>query len=185
MHVRALAVATLTFLTVLSTNAFAQAPAPQDYLSQLEGVRPSALPDGRLVLSMDATAGDLRGMLTLTVAESGSGVTGTWVFTSTFIEDLRADGTPIPASDHVGHDHDDPNTPGVHREYARFRRDGALSGKVTGATLLWTADGAVAGVADAELVVEKGSRTFAGATGSGRVGPWQTMPGVLTLFLSF
>ena len=134
---------------------------------------------------MTAIAGDLRGMLSLTLSSDGDAVSGTWAFNATSLEDLRADGTPIAATDHVNHDHDDPTTPAVHREYARMRRDGALAGTVTSAKLLSTADGRIAGIETAQLVITAGSRTFKSASGSGRVGPWPSLPNALTLFLSF
>jgi hypothetical protein len=176
-----LSVAIAALLTVLTLQASAQAPATRDYLSELSAPRPSVLPDGRTVISMDATVGDLRGLLTLTLA----GDAGTWAFSATYLEDLRADGTPIPASDHFAHDHDDPSTPGVHREFAHIRRDGVITGTVTSAVLQRTADGVVTGIETADLLVTGGSRTFTARTGSGRIGPRAELPGALTLYLSF
>ena len=40
--------------------------SPGDYLATLTGARPSLLPDGRVVISMDVL-GDMRGLITLTL----------------------------------------------------------------------------------------------------------------------
>ena len=170
------------YAALFASPAFAQSPQTRDYLSELTGARASVLPDGQIVISMDAAKGDLRGLLTVTLSADGAGV---WAFAANYIEDLRADGTPIAATDHFQHNHDDPSTPELHREYAQFRRDGAIAGTVTGATLLRAEDGSVTGIRAAELHVSGGSRTFKGATGSGRIGPWASLPGALTLYLSF
>lgn len=179
-----LSVAVAALIAVLSFPAFAQSPQTRDYLSELSGARASALADGRIIISLDAASGDLRGLLTLTLRDAGDGLKGTWAFTSTYGEDLRADGTPIDPADHVDHDHDDPTTPAVHREYLRIRRNGAIAGTVTAARLHHAADGQIDGLA-ADLVITGGNRTFAGITGSGRIGVWPSLPDALTLYLSF
>jgi hypothetical protein len=185
MSSRFLATAVLAAcVTVLSSGANAQAPVQRDYLSELTGIRPDVLPDGRIVISMDAS-GDLKGRLTMTLAEGEQGVTGTWVFVATYNEDLRADGTPIREDDHVAHDHDDPTTPESHREYSRVRRDGVIVGTATSVTLQRTADGQLVGVDRAEFVTTGGTLTFKTIKGSGRVGAWPALPGALTLLLSF
>jgi hypothetical protein len=140
--------------------------------------------DGRTVIAMDAIAGDIRGVLSLTVSTDGDTVKGQWAFSATYLEDLRADGTPIAPTDHVDHDHDDPATPEMHREYARMRRDGVITGTADAVTLMQNPDGRIVGISAATLTITGGSRTFANAAGSGRIGPWPTMPRELTLLLS-
>lgn len=182
-------VARILFTVALSVfaspdAAVAQSPQTRDYLSELTNPRPSVLADGRVVISLDAVKGDIRGLLTVTLIDRGDGLKGTWAFTSTFPEDLRADGTPIDPADHVGHDHDDPTTPGVHREYLRIRRNGAIAGTVTAARLHHASDGQIDGLA-ADLVITGGNKTFTGISGSGRIGIWPSLPDALTLYLSF
>lgn len=187
MPARILATAVLAACAVfLPLRATAQTPATtqREYLSELTGIRPDLLSDGRMVVSMDA-GGDLKGRLTMTLVQGEQGVSGTWVFVATYNEDLRADGTPLGADDHVSHDHDDPTTPESHREYSRVRRDGVITGTVASAALQRTADGQFTGVERAELVATGGTMTFKSIKASGRVGSWPSLPGALTLFLSF
>ena len=164
-----------------STSASAQAQ-PRDYLSQLTNVRASGPFDGKATVSVDAALGDLRGMLTLSVDADG---TGNWVFFATYLQDLRADGAEIAPNDHENHEHDDPATPALHREYMDLKHDGSLIGTITSSSLKYGLDGKVIGIESAELVVTSGSRRFENVTGSGRVGAWPSLPNTLTLLLSF
>jgi hypothetical protein len=182
MNTRLIATAIVVACLAWSSSAQAQAPATRDYLSHLTGVRPSSMPDGTIVISMDASAGDIRGLLSLTLAADGA---GTWAFSANYVEDLRADGTAIDPADHVQHDHDNPATPAEQKEYTRFRRDGTITGTVSSVTLRRGPGGSIDGIESAELVITGGSRSFADATGTGRVGPWPSLPDVLTLYLSF
>jgi hypothetical protein len=172
------------FLFFCASLSAAQTLTSRDYLSQLDNLRISEMPDGRTVVAMDAVAGDIRGVLSLTLSPEGAAVTGVWAFSATYLEDLRADGTPIAPADHFGHEHDDPSTPEMHREYAHMRRDGVITGTADAVTLMVNPDGRIVGISAATLTISGGSRTFANASGSGRVGPWPTMPRELTLLLS-
>lgn len=176
--------ALVVLITFLSSQVLAQAPA-RDYLSKVESPVISNTPDGRIAIVLDASSGDLRGMLSLLLTEDVDGVKGTWTFDATWLEDLRADGTPIAQTDHVDHDHDNPDTPAVHREYTQLHRDGGLVGAVTSAKLVRTPDGRITGIEAAELVITGGARNYKSATGSGRLGAWPSLPDALTLLLSF
>lgn len=179
-----LAALAAVLITFLASPVSAQTPGSQEYLSRLDNTRVSELADGRTQISLDAVEGDLRGVLTLTLSSDGDSYKGVWAFSATFLEDLRADGTPIAPSDRVGHDHDDPSTPAMHREYAHMRRDGALTGTVDAATLFRTTEGAVVAITAATLSINNGSRNFKDAGGSGRIGPWPSLPRELTLYLN-
>jgi hypothetical protein len=128
---------------------------PRDYLSTLSGARPSILPDGRLVISMNVL-GDMRGLVTLTLSIDGDSATGTWALVVYYVEDPESDSKP----------------------------DGMMHGTIRSATVRRSSQGRVTGVATAELVIVGGSRSFDGRTGFGRIGAWPTRSGT-TLLLSF
>ena len=130
--------------------------SPRDYVSALTGARASVLPDGRIVISMDVL-GDMRGLVTLTLAVDGPTATGTWALIVYYMDDPQSDAKP----------------------------DGMMHGTVTAATMRRSPQGRPAGVETAELVVVGGSRSFEGRTGFGRIGTWPHHPGGLTLILSF
>jgi hypothetical protein len=172
-------------LAVSSVAAHAQEHTARDHVSIIANARASTLPDGRIVVSMDVM-GDLRGLLTMTLAADGDAVTGTWAMVVSYLQELRPDGTEIARTDHVNHDHDEgPNTPDVHREYAVPKFDGVLTGTIESASLLRAPDGRVVAVDTSTLVVDSGSRSFAGAAGFGSIAPSPNDSGVVRLLLNF
>ena len=172
-------------LVASSLAAHAQERTARDHVSVLANARASTLPDGRIVVSMDVM-GDLRGLLTMTLDAGGDSVTGTWALVVSYLQELRPDGTEIARADHVNHDHDEgPNTPDVHREYAVPKFDGVLTGSIESGTVLRTPDGRVVAVDTSTLVVESGSRSFAGAAGFGSIAPSPNDAGVVRLLLNF
>ena len=172
-------------LVASSLAAHTQERTARDHVSVLANARASTLPDGRIVVSMDVM-GDLRGLLTMTLDAGGDSVTGTWALVVSYLQELRPDGTEIARADHVNHDHDEgPNTPDVHREYAVPKFDGVLTGSIESGTVLRTPDGRVVAVDTSTLVVESGSRSFAGAAGFGSIAPSPNNAGVVRLLLNF
>lgn len=140
------------------------APAAVGHQVTLTAARVSTLADGRIVISMNA-AGDLRGLMTLTLDPNGAGsYTGRWALVVGFLQDLNPDGTVATAPPEI---HEDPTQHAQHREYARIVRRGTLTGDVSQATLRVADDGRLAGVQFAQLTVASGSMTFAGASGYG------------------
>ena|SRR5262245_31091017 len=130
--------------------------SPRDCVSVLSGARPSLLPDGRVVISMDVL-GDMRGLITLTLAVDGATATGTWALVVYYIDDPQSESKP----------------------------DGMMHGTVTSATVRRSAPKQLAAVETAELAIVGGSRSFEGRTGFGRIGALPARPGGLTLVLSF
>jgi hypothetical protein len=128
--------------------------------------RISRIPDGRVVITLDAT-GDLRGHLTLNLTRGEDGkLRGSWAFVVAYLQDLTPDGrislpAPPPLDEHGSH--------AEHREYATFVREGTIQGTVADVALRIGADGHPQGLELADLVVVNGSMTFAGAAGTGRL----------------
>jgi hypothetical protein len=146
----------------------AQARTPRSYTGTLVAPRVTGDADGRIVISMEAK-GDLRGMITFELEPDGASgaLKGKWALVVAYAQDLNADGSIAaivdPHEEEPGH-----NDPEHHREYVRFVREGTVFGDITSATLR-AADGGIAGIDVAQLLVSSGSMTFASATGAGLV----------------
>jgi hypothetical protein len=164
-------------------------PAPRGVT--LDHARVDRLDDGHVVITMEAR-GDLKGLITLTLEGEGDGSLwkGEWALVVAYIQDLNEDGTIAdepeehPHSEEPGeHHHGEEGEP--HRERVRFVRDGTLSGQVLGASLLFSENGSLTGIEDAQLKVSKGSLKFQGAHGTGQITAaipeGGTLKGVLSL----
>lgn len=124
------------------------------------------------VLTM-AVFGDVRGMLTLDLDPTGG--TGKWTLVASYVQDFNPDGTPAlhpPTSEE-----EEAAFPVVSRQI----NDGALAGTVRGAVLAIDAGSGHQFLQSAQLTITSGSRTFAGAHGTGEIdasarpdGTWAT-----------
>lgn len=146
----------------VSSLAVAGQTAPQSYRMSLSNAQTSELPDGKLVVTMEAT-GDLKGLLTLTMNSSGTQVSGgEWAFVVRYVEYLDADGKVIPEDAPEVHSESEP-----HSERPRFVDRGTLAGSVRGGSLAIDDAGHVTGVGSLSIALESGSLTFRGASGTG------------------
>jgi hypothetical protein len=145
--------------------AGARPVAHDHHTSTLKILSVDTLPDGEVVLTLDA-AGDLRGLITLKLRQFGGGYTGEWAFTVAHA-DLRD-----PANDADGEvDHhddaehlEDESVP--HKDFLRLVQRGALQGAVTAASI--SSDNGVLTDISATLTVVSGAKEFDGVTGSGQ-----------------
>jgi surface antigen len=179
--VRGAAVAALGFaLFSPAPVAHAQTRTPRAYASTLSTPRATRDPNGHVVVSMEAT-GDLKGMITFELDPDGDAgaYSGKWAMVVAYVQDVNPDGTISTAP--LVEEHGGPEPP----EYIRFVRDGSVFGAITNATVRTTADGAIDGVAFAQLIVASGSLKFAAATGNGSVTTAPTDPVITTLSLNF
>jgi hypothetical protein len=118
----------------------------------------SQVTPSRTVITMEA-AGDLRGLLTLTIDRTADGVSGEWALVVKHLQDVDAAGAPTaPNFD---------ESQGEPAERIGIVDLGTLGGSISAATLSTTADGAIAGIDGLQLTVATGSLTFQGATGAG------------------
>lgn len=149
-------------------------------------VQPRATRDdtGHVVISMEAQ-GDLRGVMTFELDPTSEGSTyqGKWALAVAYLQDLNADGTnaaDVPRhEDDAEHDRDHP------RENVRFVREGTIFGSVAGLMLLTAADGAIDGIASAQIEVAHGTLAFKAAAGAGAVARPSLDSRVTTLSLTF
>ena len=149
-----LCAATLVVCLGLFFTVRAQGPATHNVTLRAEQI--SRGDDGRLVITA-ASSGDLRGALTLTITGTGPNgaiTSGEWALVSTYIQDVLAEGH----TDSDGH-HED--LPGHHAGELLVQR-GTLSGKITGGTLTFDADGRPSALGYIQLAISQGSLTFAG-----------------------
>jgi hypothetical protein len=160
----------------------AQTRTPAAYAGTLIAPRITTDANGHVVASMEMQ-GDLRGLITFELDPDGDSgaLRGKWALVVAYEQDTNADGTPAaPAAAHEeGGDHEG------HRDYSRYVREGTVFGDITTATLRTAADGAIEGIAFAQLVVAHGSLKFATATGSGSVTTSPLDPAVTSLSLTF
>jgi hypothetical protein len=155
-------------LLLLSSPGIAQTRTPRAYLVTLTTPRITSDANGHVVASMEAQ-GDLRGMITLELDPDGAGaMKGKWAFVVAYVQNVHKDGT---IATEVVDPHEDMhnNDTEHHREYIRFVRKGTVYGDVSTATLRSNADGTIAGINFAQLVVANGSMTFESATGVGSI----------------
>lgn len=148
----------------LSAPLAAQQPTPKSYELSLDNAQVSALPNGKVVVTMEAK-GDLRGLLTLTLDTAGNQITGgEWVLVSRYVEYLDEDGHVLTLEEEAEHPHSETEP---HSERLRFVDKGSVSGAVVSGQLAKDANGATTGVDSVGLSLDAGSLTFAGASGTG------------------
>ncbi len=167
------AVGLVLLLAGVAPSAADAAGAGVSQMSQLSQPRGDVLEDGRVVVSF-AAAGDLRGLLTLTLTPAGDGsYDGQWAIMVT-----HADTTdPETGLEPEIEEHVEGEPEHHHQDFLTIVHRGALAGSVSGAVVTFAGDGTVADVAG-NLTVSQGTLEFAGATGSG-----QATTGSLTLLL--
>ena len=125
---------------------------------RLSGPRVSDLGKGSYVVTMES-AGDIRGLLTLTLKADGSSVAGEWVLVSRYLQDLLSGNEELgPTGEHDGI---------VHEERIAFRERGTLRGSIAGGALSFDADGRLHGIEGLKLSIAGGDLEFAGAAGAG------------------
>ena len=133
-----------------------QAESRQDV--RLSGPRVSALGGGSYVVTLEA-AGDIRGLLTLTLKADGAAVGGEWVLVSRYLQDMLSGNEELgPTGEHDGI---------VHEERIAFRERGTLRGSIAGGSLSFDSDGRLNGIDGLTLAVAGGDLEFAGAAGAG------------------
>ncbi len=132
----------------------------------LSGARVSMLDKGRIVASFEAR-GDVRGLVTVTIDRDAKGsLGGEWVLVSRYVRDLNADGqvddrmaaerAALPGAE----------LHGLHKEYIDIFEGGTLRGSVTGGSLTFDVDGALAGIESLQLAIDGGNLSFAGVKGA-------------------
>jgi len=162
-----ISLAALLFAAAASWPQPGQAGEASAHQIALSEARVSPLPDGRIVVSFHAT-GDVRGLLTLTLARAADGqIGGEWVLVSRFLQDLDPDGIPLEdpnAGDHseAGTDSGEPQ-----QEYAAFVERGSLSGRISGGVLAFDGAGLLERIDALGLEITHGSLEFDGASGAG------------------
>jgi hypothetical protein len=129
-------------------------PAQASVRLDVDLVRPqvSVAADGALVVTLEA-GGDVRGLLTLSLAPDSRVATGDWVLVSRYIVDLPEGG-------------DTPN----HEEHIAFYERGTLRGSIAAGTLVFDAAGRLTGLDGARLAIAGGDLEFSGATGTATLG---------------
>ena len=127
---------------------------------RLSGPSVSALGGGAYVVTLE-TAGDVRGLLTLTLKAGSGAVGGEWVLVSRYLQDLISGNEELgPTGEHDGL---------VHEERIAFRDRGTLRGSIAGGALSFDVDGRLAGIDGLQLAIAGGDVEFAGVAGSGTV----------------
>ena len=148
--------------------ALAAAPASHDPVLaanrqevRLSGPRVSAMGGGAYVVTLEA-AGDIRGLLTLTLKPAGEGaVAGEWVLVSRYLYDMITGNEELgPTGEHDGI---------VHEERIAFRERGTLRGSISGGGLSFDSEGRLAGIDGLQLAIAGGDVDFAGAAGAGTI----------------
>ncbi len=151
----ALAVLGLALAAAPRASAQTAATGPQTYASTLSHAQVSYPSATEVVITMQAT-GNLPGLLTLTLnhdAGSTDVTSATWALAVSY-----AQYSALPA----GTTSDDPDA-----QPMTLVNEGTLGGKLTGATLVTDANGAIVGVSGAQLFIVSGSLQFDGAAGGG------------------
>jgi hypothetical protein len=139
------------------------------YTVTLSGARASARPDhSGWIISFDA-AGDLRGLLTIDLTDDGTAVRGTWTFAAAYMQDLNPDGTVNLHPEHVDGSTDDDTADALNRPLSRAVRDGVVTGAASDVVLATDPHTGQRTLQFAQLSIEGGTRTFAGATGVGSI----------------
>ena len=128
---------------------------------RLSAPRVSALGGGAYVVTFES-AGDIRGLLTLTLKANGASVTGEWVLVSRYIYDSGS-GSEELTTGLAGGEH----ASTVHEESVAFRERGTLKGAVSGGAVVFDAEGRLAAIDGLQLAVADGNLEFSGSTGAG------------------
>ena len=166
-YVRLVSVAAVLAVLAFQTSAVRAIQQPdhqvRGYVGTLSHPRVSNSPDGHVIVSLDVN-GDIRGQLTLNLANGGGGgLDGTWALMASYLQDLNPDGSVNPTPSHLEPNEDHAE----HREYIQFVNDGSLQGTITGVAIRTDAGGAPTGIDAAQVVVSAGTVKFTGAKGSG------------------
>jgi hypothetical protein len=124
----------------------------------LSGPRVSAVDQTRTVVTFEAK-GDIRGLLTLTLAPDSSPLTGELALVSRYVVDtLGGPEDEMPSGDGDEVDHE---------ERPAFMERGSLRGVVTGGTLRYDGSGQLAAIEGLQVRIAGGNLEFKDATGSG------------------
>lgn len=140
----------------LMLNLKAQESAATRNLT-LRAEQVSTGPDGRTVVTA-AAAGDIRGALTLTITgvnSAGTITSGEWALVNSYIQDVAVSHAPHSGEGTEAHEH-----PGGEL----LVNHGTLSGKITGGTLTYDADGKLSALGYVQLSISLGSLTFQSVT---------------------
>jgi hypothetical protein len=156
------------FVVALATTGVAHQPSGDPKVAYFGAPRVDRMDDGSVVVSLDA-AGDLAGLVTMTLRPGGNGsYVGDWAFTVAHVDNTDP-ATGVEPDAH-GHDHggEEPpqGEPEGHHDFVRLVQRGALSGSISGALLSFDPQGNLAGVV-APLAIGRGSMEFSGVHGSG------------------
>lgn len=157
------------FVVVLTTVGSAHHPSRT---SALAPPRVDRMADGSVVVSHVA-AGELAGLLTLTLHPAGGGsYVGEWALMVAHADntDPETGIEPPPHPHGEEHVHPAPGEPahevGAHKDFVRFVHRGALFGAVRDASLVFDAQGGLTDVS-ANLSVDRGTQEFSAALGTG------------------
>lgn len=167
-----LAAIAAVLVAIATTLVIAQQSGPHN--AALSPLSLDRLADGSVVATMISGGDDLGGVVTFTLRPDGNGTyAGEWALTVS-----HADNTDPDTGEEPEHEEGiDPETgqPHQHKDFLRLVYRGSLDGSVAGAQLTFDAAGALTELT-APLIIQQGSKDFAGATGSG-----QATVGELTL----
>jgi len=148
-------------------------PSPS-HASALAAPRVDRMDDGRVIVSQVA-AGDLAGMVTLTLHPAAKGsYVGEWAFMVAHADNTDPE-TGLEPPPHLhntipqpGERAAPPHEVGSHKDFVRYVHRGALFGIVTGASLAFDAHGGLTDIS-AKLAVDQGTQEFTGVSGTGHV----------------
>jgi hypothetical protein len=173
-------VAILVAVSGLAAAAPPPTTAPVEHHSAFGAPRTSTLANGTVVVSFEA-AGDLRGLVTLTLRSAdGGGYAGEWAFTVAHADHTDPATGEDPELEHAfggSEGTDDTGQEPAHKAFVTLVHQGSLAGAVSHADLTQGADGGLTRL-QATLTVDQGASEFSGATGSGQA----TLDGLHLLF---
>jgi hypothetical protein len=182
-----LCLATAACVLALTAAGAAQQPAPPAppvaHASNFGTGRADTLADGTVVISFE-TAGDLKGLVTLTLHPSGTGTFGgEWAFTVAHADNTDPATGEDPELEAQHHDDGDAGGPDdtgeehPHQAFLTLVHQGSLSGAVSSAVVSFDAAGALNDLS-ATLSIDQGALEFDGATGTGQA----TLSGLNLIF---
>ena len=154
----ACAVAAVALAAAHAGDALAASSAREEI--RLTAPRVSALGGGTHVVTFEA-AGDIRGLLTLTLKADGASVSGEWVLVSRYIYDSGS-GSEELTTGLAGGEH----ASTVHEESVAFRERGTLKGRVSGGAVVLDAEGRLSAIDGLQLAIGDGNLEFSGSTGA-------------------
>jgi len=123
---------------------------------RLTSARVSVVDANRTVVTFE-TAGDIRGMLTVSLNTGQDKLTGEWALVSRYVIDLNTGDSLKPAVEGEGEPEEAP----------AFVERGTLQGDVMGGQLVRDANGQLTAIRGLKVLVRNASQEFAGASGGG------------------